>query len=57
MNADTKEYIKACRASQVNQDWWAKHPLQRAMQALRAKERAEVKRAYRDLRKQMEARA
>lgn len=53
MNENAGEYIRACRASQANQDWWANHPLQRALQSVRAQERAQVRRAYRDLVRQM----
>lgn len=51
MNENAREYIRACRASQANQDWWARHPLQKALHSVKATEKAEVRRAYRDLRK------
>ena len=53
MNKTAVEYVRACHASRVNQDWWNRHPLQRALQSLRASERAQVKRVYRELRKEM----
>lgn len=53
MNENAAGYIESCRASKTGQDWWKRHPLQRALQSVRAKERCEVKKVYRDLVRQM----
>lgn len=53
MNENAAGYIASCRASQTGQDWWKRHPIQRALQSVRAQERCEVKRAYMDLVRQM----
>lgn len=55
MNEKAADYIMACNASSSMREYWRRHPLQRAIHSVKATERAEVKKAYRELRKQMEA--